>query len=231
MVVIASNNPRLVKRWSRALQKKYQLYFVNQKSSLLRSIVDIKPRALLLDANLPRLRAVRELPDIRELSPVTKILVLSASPTTKEGIGVLKTGAKGYASPQISAPHLEKAVRAMLRDEVWAGRKMLAEFIAQTVSENRARASAPKSNSALNTLSARKRQIADLISRGAANKDISDQLNISEAAVKAQLTQIFRRFGVSNRLQLALQLASQIRGKQAAHLLGSFLLSLAPALS
>jgi two-component system nitrate/nitrite response regulator NarL len=231
MIVIASSNQKLVNRWSRSLRKKYPIHTVSQKTALIRAITSLKPRVLILDVGLPRLRAGRELPDIQELSPVTKIFVLSASPTTKEGIGVLKTGAKGYASPQISAPHLEKAVRAMLRDEVWAGRKMLAEFIAQTVSENRARASAPKSNSALNTLSARKRQIADLISRGAANKDISDQLNISEAAVKAQLTQIFRRFGVSNRLQLALQLASQIRGKQAAHLLGSFLLSLAPALS
>ena len=98
MVVIASNNPKLVNRWSRALKKKYELYFVNQKSSLLRSIGNIKPRVLLVDVSLPRLRIVRDLPNIQKLSPATRILVLFESPTPKDGISVLKAGARGYAN-------------------------------------------------------------------------------------------------------------------------------------
>src|SRR5687767_3132978 len=118
MVVIASNNPKLVRRWSRVLQKKYHLHVVHQKPSLLQTIGSIKPSVLLLDASLPRLRAGRELPAIQDLSPLTKIFVISASPTTREGINVLKGGAKGYAKPQIRAAHVEKAVRAMLRNEI-----------------------------------------------------------------------------------------------------------------
>ena len=118
MVVIASNNTKLVNRWSRALQKRYQLYIVNQKSSLLRSIVDIRPRLLLLDAQLPRLRLIRELPDIQKLSPVTRILIVSPSPSNKEAIGVLRAGAKGYCGQNPSAVLLQKAARAVLRDEI-----------------------------------------------------------------------------------------------------------------
>jgi DNA-binding NarL/FixJ family response regulator len=114
MILIASHDQKLVNRWSRALQKKYELYFVNQKSSLLRSIGTIKPRVLLLDIDLPRLRVTKELPNIQDLSPPTKILVLSASPTTKEGIAVLKAGAKGYAGQMINAVQVEKAVTALI---------------------------------------------------------------------------------------------------------------------
>ena len=113
MVVIASNNPKLVNRWSRALQKRYQLYIVNQKSSLLRSIVDIRPRLLLLDAQLPRLRLIRELPDIQKLSPVTRILVVSASPSNMEAIGVLRAGAKGYCGAKTRALFCSRKPRGL----------------------------------------------------------------------------------------------------------------------
>jgi len=48
--------------------------------------------------------------------------------------------------------------------------------------------------------------IADLISRGACNKEIANRLKISERTVKAHLTEAFRNVGVSDRLQLALLL-------------------------
>jgi len=207
MIVIASNNPKLVNRWSRALQKKYQLYIVSQKSSLLRSIGNIKPRVLLLDVGLPRLRVVRELPDIQKLSPSTRILVLFESPTTKDGISVLKAGAKGYASQKLSAASREKSVNALIRNELWAGRRVLADLFAQLHSEHQRTASTHRPNTSLDGLSPRKRQIAELVSEGIGNKDISARMNIGQATVKAQLTEIFRHFRVTNRLQLALQLA------------------------
>ena len=203
MIVIASSNSKLVNRWSRALQKKYQLYFVNQKSLLLRSIVNINPRVLLLDANLPRLRIVRELPDIQKLSPLTKILLLSASPTTKEGIGVLKAEAKGYCSQSISSVLLQKAVRAILRDEFWAGRRVISELINEVVSPNNRMTFVPKSKLPLDGLSVRKRQVAAIVMEGASNKEIAKRLNITESAVKAHLTGIFRQLKLSRRHELA----------------------------
>lgn len=154
MILIACSNPKLVNRWSRALQNKYQLYFVNQKSSLVRSIGNIRPRLLLLDAHLPRLRIVRELRDIQKLSPLTKILVLSSSPTIREGISVLKAEAKGYCDPEISAILLQKAVRAVLRDELWAGRRIIAALINELVAPNRRIRLALKSKIPLDGLTA-----------------------------------------------------------------------------
>jgi hypothetical protein len=74
MILIASNNPKLVNRWSRSVRKKYPFYTVSQKTALIRAMSSLKPPVLILDVGLPRLRAARELPDIQKLSPLTKIL-------------------------------------------------------------------------------------------------------------------------------------------------------------
>jgi DNA-binding NarL/FixJ family response regulator len=203
MVVIASNNPKLVNRWSRALQKRYQLYIVNQKSSLLRSIVDIRPRLLLLDAQLPRLRLIRELPNIQKLSPVTRILVVSASLSNMEGMGVLKAGARGYCGQYLSAALLQKVARATLRDEIWAPRRTTSALIKELVAATNRIAPVVKSKIPLEGLSQRKQQIASLLIEGATNKEIGDRLGITEATVKAHVTGIFRQLNLSRRHELA----------------------------
>jgi DNA-binding NarL/FixJ family response regulator len=86
MILIACNDPKLVDRWSRALREKYPLYSVNQKTALLRAMSSLKPRLLIVDVGLPRLRTVRELPAIQQLSPLTKVVVISDRPTTSEGV-------------------------------------------------------------------------------------------------------------------------------------------------
>ena len=212
MVIIASNNPKLVNRWSRALQKKYELSIVTQKNSLLRSIGQIKPRVLLLDASLSRLRVERDLPNIQNLSPSTRILVLFESPTINDGISVLKAGAKGYAVQNLSAANLEKCVASLIRNELWVKRSVLAGLFSQFHAENRQRTS-PKTIEVLEGLSDRKRQIAELIAQGVGTREISAKLGIGEAAIKAQLTRIFRHFEVSNRLQLALKLTALTASK------------------
>jgi DNA-binding NarL/FixJ family response regulator len=203
MVVIASNNLKLVNRLNHALQKKYQLYIVNQKSSLLRSIVDIRPRLLLLDAQLPRLRLIRELPNIQKLSPVTRILVVSPSPSNMEAIGVLRAGAKGYCGRYLSAALLNKAARAVLRDEIWAAHTTVAALIKELVSPTNRIAPVVKSNIPLAGLSPRKQQIASLMIEGSTNKEIGDRLGITVATVKAHVTGIFRQLKLSRRHELA----------------------------
>ncbi len=203
MIVIASNNLKLIDRWSRALQKKYQLYIVNQKTSLLRTIGNIRPRLLLLDAQLPRLRLIRELPHIQTLSPVTRILVVSPSPSNTEALGVLRAGANGYCGQSLSAALLNKAARAVLRDEIWAERRTTAALIKELVSFNNRIAPAVKLKIPFADLSPRKQQIVSLVIEGATNKQIGARLGITEATVKAHVTDIFRQVNLSRRHELA----------------------------
>jgi DNA-binding NarL/FixJ family response regulator len=204
MIVIACNDPKLVNRWNRALGKKYPSYTVSQKTALVRAVSSLKPRLLILHIGFPRLRVARELPAIQGLSPLTKVLVISDSPTTSEGISVLKAGAKGYCSQNISAALLKKAVKTVLQNELWAGHKVVTKLVEEMIALSRHEMLTARSKTPLDTLSARKRQIADLVIKGDTNKEIASQLNISEATVKSHLTAIFQRLQLSGRLKLAL---------------------------
>ena len=57
----------------------------------------------------------------------------------------------------------------------------------------------------------RERQIVELLSAGASNKEIAKRLSVTERTVKAHLTAIFRKLGMSGRLQLALFALEQNR--------------------
>jgi DNA-binding NarL/FixJ family response regulator len=142
------------------------------------------------------------MPEIQQLSPMTKIMVLSASPTAKEAISAIRAGAQGYCSHKISADYLDRALTAILRNELWAERMVVSELIEQLISSN-SRAS-PNLKTSFEGLNAPQREVVDLVRQGAGNKQIASQLNISEATVKARLTRIFRRLGISGRLELAL---------------------------
>ena len=204
MIVIACSDPKLVNRWNRALGKKYPSYTVSQKTALVRAVSSLKPRLLILHIGLPRLRVGRELPAIQGLSPLTKILVISDSPTTREGISVLKAGAKGYCNQNISAALLKKAVKTVLQNELWAGHKVVTKLVEEMIALSRHEMLTARSKTPLDTLSARKRQIADLVIKGDTNKEIASRLNISEATVKSHLTGIFQRLQLSGRMGLAL---------------------------
>ena len=202
MILIASNNPKLVARWSRALHGKYASCVVSRKSALTQTLGSLETRVLLLDFGLPSLRAARDLPSIQRLSSETKIIVLSDALNTNEAIAVLKAGARGYCDHAISGALLQKAIRTVLRGELWAGRRMVSELIDEMVSAGKHKKLLPKAKMNLDGLSTRKQQVAALVIEGAGNKAIANRLNITEATVKAHVTGIFRRFKVSRRLDL-----------------------------
>ena len=202
MILIASNNQTLIKRWSRALGGKYASCVVSHKAALTQTLSSLKTPVLLLDVGLPRLRVTRDLPSIQQLSPGTRIIVLSDTLRTYEAIAVLKAGAKGYCDHRISGALLQKATGAVIRGELWAGRKIVSELVEEMISTDNRRRFVPTGNISFDGLSPRKRQIAALVVEGTINKEIANRLNISEATVKSHVTGIFRRFKVSRRLDL-----------------------------
>jgi DNA-binding NarL/FixJ family response regulator len=131
-------------------------------------------------------------------------LVLSDFPTTTEGISVLKAGAKGYCGRNISTALFKKTIKTVLRNELWAGHKIVTQLVEEMIVHSRHEMLAARAPAPVNGLSARKRQIADLVIQGETNKQIASRLDISEATVKSHLTGIFRRLQLSGRLQLAL---------------------------
>ena len=201
-------------RWIGEFQDAFAVCGVAERMALEQATVNLKPEILVVDLALTGLRRARGLRDIHLLSPETKIVVLTDTPTEREGIFALKAGARAYCARTIEPASLKKAVIAVQHGEIWAPRNLVPGLVAELVSliDSREKdGNQPKPACCLASLTERQRLVADLISRGASNKEIGSRLNITERTVKAHLTEAFRNVGVSGRLELALLLQRQSR--------------------
>jgi DNA-binding NarL/FixJ family response regulator len=205
-VLIASPIAGVRSQWASGLADRFPLHEVAERSALERSINSLKPAVLLLDLALPGLGGVEGVSAVQRLSPLTSIMLLTSTPNDREGLAALKAGARGYTSSDMDPVLLRKAVTVVLKGEIWVARNVYAPLLEELTSltERRHKELPPNLDTRLDRLTPREREIAQLIGGGASNKEIAGRLNITEATVKAHLTAIFRKLGLSDRLGLAL---------------------------
>jgi DNA-binding NarL/FixJ family response regulator len=213
MVLIGSPNMHVVRRWSQSLKGDFVTHAVEDAFALEHGMVLFKPPVLLLDLALLRNGRIRSIGALQRLSLATKIIVFSHNPNDTEAISVLKLGAKGYCPRDLEPGVLKKVVSLVQKGEIWAGRKLIPQLIEELTSraDRRQRSAPPDVDDWFDVLTYRQRQIVGLISRGARNKEIASRIQMSEKTVKAHLTSIFRKLGVSNRIGLALLANEQRR--------------------
>ncbi|MFI6791490.1 response regulator transcription factor [Nonomuraea sp. NPDC050383] len=154
----------------------------------------LRPDVVLMDLRMPAGDGVSA---IRRLGPEFRVIVL----TTYEGdadVGrALAAGAAGYLLKDVSRAELAAAVRA-----VAGGGTALAPSVAARL------AGAPAGNTPAATegagLSAREREVLELVARGLTNAEIGRRLFIGEATVKTYLLRVFRKLGVGDRTSAVL---------------------------
>jgi len=206
LVMIASSLAGLRKRCRQALSNGYSIQESADRGDLERGIVGHRPAAVLLDITLPGLGGASGVAAIQKLRAAARIIVLTEAPDEREGIAILKAGARGYCQRDIDIALLEKATHVVLKGEIWVGRKLIPHLLEEltVLTEQRRRDAPGRTDERLERVTPRERQIVDLLSVGASNKEIAKRLNVTERTVKAHLTAIFRKLGLSGRLQLAL---------------------------
>jgi len=206
MVLIASADAGLRRQWALGLQNGYAIHAVSEYAELERPMTNSRPTVLLLDSDLPGLDQAKGVSALQHLSPSTKIILLTGGQDEKKAISALRAGAKGYGNKQIEPPLLRKAVNVVQRGEIWVGRKTVSSLLAEltSLSESHQKDSPTLSEVYLKYLTPREHQIARLVGQGACNKEISNQLDISERTVKAHLTAIFQKLQIPDRLRLGL---------------------------
>jgi two-component system nitrate/nitrite response regulator NarL len=93
----------------------------------------------------------------------------------------------------------------VLSNEVWVDRQFVNRLLneIQDITQSRQK-EAKQLDKGIDLMTPRESEIAELIATGASNRRIAENLSISERTVKAHLGVIFRKIGISDRLQLAL---------------------------
>ena len=153
------------------------------------------PDVLLLDLSMPDLDGIGVTQRMRTASPDTRIVVFTSFSDREQIVQALDAGAIGYLLKDAEPDAIHDAIRAAARGESPLDPKAAAELLASRAE----RGPAPAVE-----LTARERDVLQLVIAGDANKQIARKLGISEKTVKGHLTNLFQRIGVADRTQAAL---------------------------
>ena len=162
-------------------------------------MANVKPDILLLDLNMPDKDGLTVLEELNFDSLPTQVIVLTATEDDREAVRAMRLGARGIVLKQSASDLLVKSIRRVYSGEIWLDNRITAEVIKAFAksSDGEARRDKP-------LLSDRESQIMRLVAQGQRNKEIGQNLFISEQTVKNHVHNIFDKLGVSDRLELAL---------------------------
>ncbi|MEQ6289772.1 LuxR C-terminal-related transcriptional regulator [Vogesella sp. GCM10023246] len=131
-----------------------------------------------------------------------RVVVLSSSPTDVAAVKWLGMGAAGYLHAFAVAETLQQVASAVASGGIWIGVNLMQQLCARFGQV------AKTDSPLLAQLTEREREVVSHLRDGKSNKQIARDMDIAERTVKAHLTAIFGKFGVPDRVQLLLRLAS-----------------------
>ena len=203
-IVIADDHP-LVREGLRTLLERQPGFTVAGEASdgveAVQMTRDLKPDVLLLDLAMPRMNGLEVLKALADSATDVRTVLLTATIEREETVRALRLGARGVVLKESATQMLYKCIRAVMAGEFWVGHERIADLM-QTLRQIER---APDTDrSPASRLTRRERQVIAAIVHGASNKDIANELRLSEQTVKNHLSHVFDKLGVSNRLELAL---------------------------
>ena len=145
-----------------------------------------RPDVTLLDLRMPVMEGVEAVRQIRERDPHAKVIVLTTYDTDEDISRALKAGAKAYILKDIAADRLIECIH-----DVLAGKTYLAPQAAAKLAEGVTRVQ----------LTPRELGTLRLIADGKSNKEIANELGISDRTVKTHLGHLFEKLGVTSRTE------------------------------
>jgi len=150
------------------------------------------PDVVLLDISMPVMDGIEAAGEIAAAAPEARVVMLTASAGREQILRAIDAGALGYLLKDASPEEILEGIRAAARGEAPLDPKAARELLA-----DRQGTHAPE-------LTSRESEVLALVAEGLPNKLIARRLEISEKTVKAHLTRVFERIGVTDRTQAAL---------------------------
>jgi DNA-binding NarL/FixJ family response regulator len=152
-----------------------------------------KPDLALLDIGMPELNGLEAAPRVARESPRTRVVILSMHADEKHVAQALRAGVAGYLLKDSFADELPVLIRAVLRGETYLSpgiSKQVVEALKSRMSPETAEPSLP------DPLTARQREILQLVAEGQSTKEIAATLGLSVKTVETHRTQIMNRLQI-----------------------------------
>ena len=199
-IVVADDHPLFRAGVVASLAEPGDLEVVGQASSapeafqLAREHV---PDIVLLDIAMPGggLVAAR---DITAACPATRVVMLTVSEDEDDLLAAMKAGASGYVLKGAGATELASVIRSVHEGQV---------YVAPSLAWGLLREMSKPRSSPFDELTAREREVLELVASGLGNQEIGDRLGLAEKTIKHYMTNILGKLQVRSRVEAALMAA------------------------
>jgi two-component system response regulator DegU len=175
---------------------------VESAEDIVELMWETKPDVLLLDIRMPQGSGLDAVPAVCRISPNTTVIVLTACDEMEEHVRAFKLGARGVVLKDSARQTLVQAIRSVCRGETWMDPRMRGVLVAEL-----ARSGSEGENLVIDRddgLTDRELEIVRLVAAGKKNKEVAEQLAISERTVRTNLTSVFQKLGVRDRIGLVM---------------------------
>jgi DNA-binding NarL/FixJ family response regulator len=158
--------------------------------------VSANPDIILMDVNMPKVSGVEATRSIADVLPDVRIVMLTVSDTDENLFESIKAGAVGFLTKDVSPDDVTAAIR-----ETMEGESSLSPFVAARMVKYIQRGGLEQTRKPPTNLTEREDEILRLIARGARDREIAEQLFISESTVKKHVQNVLRKLHARNRVE------------------------------
>ncbi len=149
----------------------------------------LQPDVLLLDLEMPDMDGLTALHQLKSFSPHPHVLVFTAFDTDERIISAIKSGVEGYLLKGAPRDELFKAIRMVARGESLLNPRVASTLIRHVTDPDP------------DPLTAREIEVLALLGRGMTNKEIAQELVVTERTVKFHVSAILGKLGAANRTE------------------------------
>ena len=155
----------------------------------LRLIEEHRPDVVLMDIAMPELNGLEAAIRVRDLDPHVRVIILSMHANEEYILRALRAGVAGYLIKDAGPVELELALQAVTRGETYlspAVSKRLAEYVRRM----------GDGSSPLDALTARQREVLQLIAEGHTTREIARMLDLSVKTIETHRTRLMERLDI-----------------------------------
>ncbi len=170
----------------------------------------LRPDVIVMDLHMPRCTGVEATQRLVQADPQTKVLILTISEREADLFSAIKAGAKGYVLKNFEPQELVEAVMVVAGGEAMIAPSMATKLLAEFRNGEAEQTGRPSSGHDIkgllegnDALSARERDVLQLVAKGLSNKEVADTLYVSINTVKTHLKNILDKLHLKNRSQAA----------------------------
>ncbi|MFD4207244.1 response regulator [Micromonospora tulbaghiae] len=171
------------------------------------AVVAYAPDVVLMDIRMPRVDGLAATEALRATADAPEVLVLTTFDADEQVLRALRAGASGFLLKDTPPAEIVAAVRRVAAGEATLSPAVTRKLIAHVTGSAPVPGPDPKRERAvrlLDGLSEREREVAVLLGRGRTNAEISAELFMSVATVKAYVSRLLTKLDLNNRVQVAL---------------------------